>query len=318
MPAPAGESPHPRSESGLAEFRPSAAIDRLRTQPCHSQYKLVERSPWELDPHTLLVKCGIRPSAIRLSAIAESSDPSNLDPIYITRDDKILKGQEECEFARMMNIEKVLCLEYDLDEEGQILWILEHNRKTPYLNDSLRIEMALELKPIHREHAHNHMQSGGALKGSMNLAQSERIDCRKKIAAAAGVADSQVSKFEELLEKGNPELLEALRNGEVKINRAYCWLRLGVPLTDQLAQHRALLGTSKAVDLLLRRHQSKPQATKEILDPRRIGSALLAMDSALRANVVVAPIRAPGQFLLLSEQLLHNLQTQGELHYEPD
>jgi hypothetical protein len=317
-PAPSGESPRPRSESGPATFRPSAAFDRLRTQPCRSRYKLVERSPWELDPHSILVKHGIRPSATRLSAIAESSDPLNLDPIFISPDGKILKGLEECKFARMMNIEKVLCLEHDLDEEGQIRWILEHNRKREHLNDFVRIELALELKSIFRERARDHMQSGGVLKGSMNLPKTERIDCREKIADAAGVADDQVSKVEEILQKGNSTLFEALRSGEVKIHRASCWLRSGEPFPDQLALYRAQLGTSKAVNLLLRRHQSKPQATQEILDIRRIGGALTAMDSARRANVVVASIRAPGQFLLLSEQLLHNLQTQGELHYEPD
>ena len=152
----------------------------------------------------------------------------------------------------------------------------------------------------------------------MNLPKSEKIDCRKKIAAAAGVADSQVSKFEELLEKGNPELLEALRNGEVKINRAYCWLRLGVPLTDQLAQHRALLGTSKAVDLLLRRHHSRPKATQGNLDVKRIGKALATMDPVHRVNIVVASFRAPGQFLLLSEQLLHNLENKENPIYDTD
>jgi hypothetical protein len=308
------ESPRSRPESGLIEFRSDAAVDGSGAQPGRSRYKLVERSPWELDPHLVLAKHHPVTSATRLSAIAKSWDPLNLDPICITRDNKILKGLEECEFARMKNIEKVSCLEYDLDEEGQIRWILEHNRKPEFFNDFVRIVVALELKPLLRERARRHMHIGGQFKGSMNLPEAERIDCREKIADAADVADVQVSKVEELLQRGNPELLKALRNGEVKIHRASVWVKKPEHLSDQLLLHRTLRGTTREVNRQLRKHRSKPQATEGHLDIRRIGNALAAMDSARHANVVVAPIRAPGQVLLLSEQLLQNLETQGELN----
>jgi hypothetical protein len=306
------------SEADQGNFGSQAEIERPRAQRSQSRYSLVERSPLELVPHSLLARHNIEPSTSRLSAVAESFESLPLDPIFITRDNKILKGLEEWKFASVRKIEKVLCLVYDLDQEGSIRWILEHNRKSEYLNDLLRIEVALELKPILRERAQNHVQSGGALKGSMNLSKSERIDCRNKIAAAARVADSQVSKVEKLLENSNPEFLEALRSGEIKINRAFCWLRQGKSLTDELANHRSQCGLPKAINLLLRRHLRKPQAVEGITDVHRIGIALAAMDPVHRANVVVVPIRVPGQLLLLSEQLWHNLQRQGELHYEPD
>jgi hypothetical protein len=294
------ESPRSRSNSAHVEFPSGAAVNGPGAQPGRPRYKLVERSPWELDPHPILVKHHIRPSATRLSAIAKSWDPFNLDPIFITRERKILKGLEECEFARLKKIEKVSCLEYDLDEEEQIRWILEHNRKTECLNDFVRIVLALELKPLLLERARKHMQIGGQSKGSMNLPEAESIDCREKIADSADVADVQVSKVEELLQRGNSELLKALRNEEVRIYRASVWVKNPEHLSDQLLLHRTLRGTTREVN----RH----------LDIRRIGNALAAMDSARRANVVVAPIRAPGQVLLFSEQLLQNLETQGELN----
>jgi hypothetical protein len=308
------ESPRSRPELGLIEFHSGVAVNKSGAQPGRSRYKLVERSPWELDPHLVLAKHHPVTSATRLSAIAKSWDPLNLDPICITRDNKILKGLEECEFARMKNIEKVSCLEYDLDEEGQIRWILEHHRKPEYFNDFVRIVVALELKPLLRERARRHMQIGGQSKGSMNLPEVERIDCREKIADAADVADVQVSKVEELLQRGNLELLKALRNGEVRIHRASVWLKNPEHLSDQLLRHRTVSGITKKVNTFLQKHRSKPRAPDRPLDIRRLGNALAGMDSGRLADVVVAPIRASGQVLLISEQLLQNLETQGELN----
>lgn len=314
--ATADDSPRSRPESGLVEFPSGAAIDGLGARPGRSRYKLVERSPWELDPHPVLAKHNVRPSAIRLSAIAESWDPFNLDPPCITRDGKILKGLEECEFARMKNIEKVSCLEYDLDEEEQIHWIVEHHRKPKHFIDFVPIELALELKPFFQKPARKHMQIGGQLKGSMNLPEAERIDCREMMARAAGVAAVQESKAEKLFQKGSPELLEALRTGEVSIHRASEWLKNPEPLCDQLLRHRTVSGITKKVNTFLQKHRSKPRAPDRPLDIKRLGNALAGMDSGRLADVVVAPIRAPGQVLLISEQLLHNLDAQGELNYD--
>jgi hypothetical protein len=66
--------------------------------------RLIELSPRDLDPHSILLRHQIYPSATRLSEIAESWDPANLDPIHITRDGEILKGLEEWEFARKKSI----------------------------------------------------------------------------------------------------------------------------------------------------------------------------------------------------------------------
>jgi hypothetical protein len=63
-------------------------------------------------------------------------------------------------------------------------------------------------------------------------------------------------------------------------------------------------------------HRSKRGAQDIHLDIKRLGNALAGMDSGRLADVVIAPIRAPGQVLLISEQLLHNLDAQGELNYD--
>jgi hypothetical protein len=98
--------------------------------PDSAPYRLVTRSPWELHPHPSWVKHNLGLSVARLSAIAASWNPSMLDPISVTRDGTILKGHEVCELARRMGLGRVSCLEYNLDEQEALLWIIQHFNRT--------------------------------------------------------------------------------------------------------------------------------------------------------------------------------------------
>src|SRR5271157_889401 len=100
----------------------------------NAPYRLVTRSPWELHPHPSWVKHNLGLSVARLSVIAADWNPSKLDPISITRDGTILGGHEVCELARRRGLERVPCLEYDLDEEEALLWIIQHSHQHQELN----------------------------------------------------------------------------------------------------------------------------------------------------------------------------------------
>jgi hypothetical protein len=95
-------------------------------------YRIVTRSLAELHPHPSWVKHNFGLSVARLSAITASSNTSQLDPISITKDGTILKGHEVCELSRRREVARVACLEYDLDTQEALLWIIRHsNRGTP-------------------------------------------------------------------------------------------------------------------------------------------------------------------------------------------
>ncbi len=177
-----------------------------------------------------------------------------------------MKGLEEWELARKRNLQKVNCLEFDLNEEEIVQWILDQFGKTEQFNDFVRILIARKLKPFFSERGKENERLGGLLKGSINLPKAQRIDSRAQIARAANVADRQVSDVDFLLENANPPLLEALRGDEVSIHKACLWVKT-YPDTqlDQLTIHRTLKGLAKKVDSLRRHHRLKPNVTEKPL-----------------------------------------------------
>jgi len=66
----------------------------------------------------------------------------------------------------------------------------------------------------------NTSKAGGQQKGSSKLAESERVDVQKKIAAAGRCFCRTLSHALEVLSTGDPEIVRALCNGEIKIDRA--------------------------------------------------------------------------------------------------
>jgi len=264
-------------------------------------------------PHPILAEYCLGLSVTRLSAISDTWDPSYWYPICITKDGKVLNGLEEWELGRKRNLQKVNCLEFDLNEEEIVHWILDQFRKTEQFNDFDRILIARNLKPFLSERGKENERLGGLLKGSINLPEALRIDCRAQIARAANVADRQVSDVEFLLENAIPPLLDALRGGEVSIHKACLWVRTHPDTQlEQLTIHRTLKGITKRVDSLRRHHRLKPNATEEPIDIQRLGNALARLDQDRSAKVIVGQIRSRGKVLLLSTDLLEVLESQGE------
>ena len=286
--------------------------DVLHQHPSDARYRLVSRSPWELHPHPSWVKHNLGLSVARLSAIAENW-PSKLDPVSVTRDGTILKGHEVCELARRMGPERLPCLEYDLDEEEALLWIIEHSHQDRELNPYHRVLLALDYEPSFRQRARENQRLGGQFKGSTTLPEAHAVDCRREIAALAGVSEGTLAKVRRLLQAGRPELLEALREGEVSIHCASLWLRNPEKQLDQLTLRRSLRGITRTIDSLLNRHRVPHPAGSEQLDIQRIGSALAAMDPERKTSVLVGAIQISGKVILLSDELLQALESQGEL-----
>jgi len=145
-----------------------------------------------------------------------------------------------------------------------------------------------------------------------DLSEAQATNCRREIAALAGVSEGTLAKVRRLLQAGCPELLEALREREVSIDRAFGWLRHPEKQLDQLTLYRSLGGITKTIDSLLHRHRIDPQARTQF-DIQRIGSALAAMDTERKTSVLVGAIQISGKVILLSNELLQTLESQGEL-----
>jgi len=212
-----------------------------------------------------------------------------------------------------MGLERLSCLEYDLDKEEALLWIIQHSHQDQELNPYHRVVLALDYEPSFRERARENQRLGAHFKGSTTLSKAQAIDCRREIAKLAGVSQGTLAKVKTLLQAGRPELLEALREGEVSIHRASVWLRNPEKQLDQLTLYRSLCGITSTIDSLLHRHRIAHPGGKTQLDIQRIGSALVAMDTERKTSVLVGVIQTSGKVILLSDELLQDLESQGEL-----
>ncbi len=172
-------------------------------------------------------------------------------------------------------------------------WIIQKNQPSSGLTPYSRILLALELEPWLKERARSNQQVGGQRKGSLNLAKADKLDVRSEIAAAAGFSPATVSKVKQLEMHALSLIKQALREGEVRIDRAFLWLKNPKMQLYQLRHHQSRRGIMREVDVLLRRHRLPHTAGEGQFDIQRIGSALAAMTPEQREAVFVAEVKIP-------------------------
>ena len=267
----------------------------------------------ELRPHPSYVRHHVAVPASQLSPLAELGDLVFREPLLITRDGTILDGYARWGLARQQGRLTLPCIEYDLPESEALYWLLQKHRRSNGLNAFSRSLLALELEPWLKEQARSNQRAGSQNRGSSKLTKADRLDVRSKIAAAAGVSTGNISKAKHLASSAHPEVLEALRSGEVSIHRASVWLKNPEQQFDQLSLYRNMRGITRTIDSLLDAHRLSHPASEGQLDIQRIGSALAAMGPARKTSVLVGEIQVPGEVILLSRKLLHALTSQGEL-----
>lgn len=274
--------------------------------------RLITCSVDQLHPHPSLVRLQIVPSVRDLSAAIGQRSHAISEPLTITQDRYILAGHARWNMARKHGVMSLPCHEFDMTEEEALLWLIQKHQRSSSIKDFSRILLALELEPWFKARARSNQQAGGQMKGSSNLTEADKLDVRSVIAAAAGVSVGNVGKVKRLLQEGAPEVLEALREGEVSIHCASVWLKNPEKQLDQLRLYRNLHGIMRTIHSLQHRHLSHP-AREGRLDLQRIGSALAAMGSEGKTSVLVSAVQVPGEVLLLSTGLLQALERQGEL-----
>jgi hypothetical protein len=150
----------------------------------------------------------------------------------------------------------VPCIEYDLDDDNALLFILGTEPRDQ-LNDFNRISMALDLAPRLRERARLRQQEAGKL--SSKLTEAAAIDVRDEIARIARVGSGNVTKVRQLQDTATPEVLAALRRGILRIHRAWGWRKL--PPKEQnaaLVEFECRKDIRHTIRRLIRNHAGKP------------------------------------------------------------
>ena len=243
------------------------------------------------------------------------SQPANSlrAPLVITQEQIILDGYAEWDLARVQGRPNVSCIEYELGEEEALRWLLQSHRRSSGLNDFSRIVVALDLEPSLQAKAKLNQQIGGQNKGSSTLTEAARVDVRAEIAAAAGVSTGNVTKVKKLIALGSPELLQAVRAGDVSIHRAS---RLSKEPWDEqrkrLLEHQGEKGVRTAIRKLVSKHRPKPDSAVLTLGDL----AHFLRDIEPGNSLVVAVVPVSGKGIFITEELFRSFKSQQELALE--
>lgn len=285
------------------------------------QCQLVTRPVRELRPHPRYIRHRIAVSARQTSSLIDQGEAAFCEPLIVTQDRFIIDGYARWELARTAGRETLSCIEYQLTEEEGLQMLIRRHRRSTGVNDFCRILLALELEPWLRDKAESNQRYGGHNKGSSRLTEADKLDVRRLIADDAGVSVGNVSKVKQLTSTAHPEVVAALRSGEIRIHRAWLWSK--APLREQLDRlrtHRIEGELKKTARTLISRQLGEvsegrsdlPSPTLADLD---ILVRLISTPEDSRIGpVTMAVVEAPGNGIFLTEQLFQSLQSLQESH----
>jgi hypothetical protein len=279
-----------------------------------SRGRITIRRVDELRPQPSFARLGIKVPISKLNALIEQGEGAFFVPLAITCDGIVIDGYARLEVARLQNRVLLECIEYELSEPEALHWFLLSHLPSPGLVPFNRIVLALGLENHFKQKARLHQQVGGINKGSSKLTEAERVDVRKQIAAAACVSVGTLTHVKQLLRTADPAILQALRDGEIKVDRAWRWSKQSRDVQrENLKSYLRDRGMDKAVEGLVARQVRRLRATAWPKQQRENpGScdaisrlALLTADVLTSVNVII--IRAPGKILALSDEVAQTI-----------
>ena len=249
-------------------------------------------------------------SASELSTLIGLGDLAFRDPLVITRNGTLIDGYARIQLARLQGKITLPCIEYEMTEEEALHWILQRHRGSNGLNDFTRILLALELEPWLREKALLNQRAGGQDKGLSKLTEARRVNVRSEIAQAAGVCEGNVTMVKQLVTVTHPDILEALRRGEIRIHRAWKWSKQSPEKqAEALRFYRSKKGINKAIRDLISHQNLKCKTT--VFDLASLVHRLSALDPAGLGPVGVLVIKVTGKMVYLSEEMAEALKLRG-------
>ncbi len=269
--------------------------------------------PWQvrdLKPHPIYAQLGVKIPASRLNELIELGEDAFVFPLSVTSTGIVIDGYARLEIARLQGRETVMCVEFDISEEEALRRLILCHRRLTGLPAFCRIKLALPMAKSLKEKALQHQQDGGKNKGSSKLTEAQTIDVRKKIAAVAGVSVGTLSHALEVLKTGDPEILRALCNGEIKIDRAWRWSKESrTRQRENLKLYRRHRGMERVAGKLIARQLKKPSSKR--LPASRWKNATLretiirlhSLAPGVLGAVDVIFIKAPTPILALSEDI---------------
>jgi hypothetical protein len=256
------ESHNFQSADGLSQHSQLAhRSDHQSNPPQLATSASVRVVPWQvrdLKPHPSYAQLGIKIPASRLNELLELGEDAFLFPLIVTSNGIVIDGYARLETARLQGRQTVMCIEFDIPEDEALRRLILCHRRLAGLPAFCRVKLALPLAKSLKKKALQHQQDGGKNKGSSKLTEAERVEVRKEIAAASGVSVGTLSHALEVLKTGDPEILRALCNGEIKIDRAWRWSKQSkVRQRESLRLYRRCRGMERIAQRLVSRQLKK-------------------------------------------------------------
>jgi ParB-like chromosome segregation protein Spo0J len=274
---------------------------------------VILRSVAGLHPHPAYTELKLAVSSARLAVLKRAGWLAFKDPLLVTREGVIIDGYARKECADNLGISTLPCVEIDADTEEALHLILNRHRRSPGWNDYNRIRMvSSQLKDGFRELARFNQQAGGSLKGSSKLTE---VSVRKRVAEAAGVSEGNVTKVDQLF-NSDPQVLDALAKGEIRIHRAWLWRRLSAQKQrEQLRLYRLKRGLTQPPKILAFKHRANNSSTL-----RRVSLSVANLDHLLEHllsmqssdcessdSIAIGLIKFPCKAALLTTDLFEDL-----------
>ena len=267
-------------------------------------------SPKQLRLHRALEELGWT------GVIDESNDAARLNeqsvpvPILITTNGTILAGFGRWRSAVFDGRHEINCIEYPLDDDEALQFIIRHHQPQRGWNAFIRIRLALKLEPYFQQRALDNMRAGGKYKGLAKLPEAQHMDVRQEIAHAAGVGARNVSNLRTILGVAHPQLIEALRDGTLTINRAIQFCKL--PRAEQLEQF-IRYSEERATNKVIRQSITRPKEAKISPDAVTVLDALQHQEARQPGSVAVRVGRHKRTVVLIGQDLFAGLHSQREL-----
>lgn len=121
-----------------------------------------------------------------------------------------------------------------------------------------------------------------------------------------------VTKVKQLTLTAHQDILKALREKELSIHRAWVWSKQPpAQQVDMLWEKQSKTGVGKTIRHLISRHVLK--GLPATLTAKELLNLASVLESGKTGSVNILPIRAPGNFILVTEQLLASFEKQKEL-----
>jgi hypothetical protein len=236
---------------------------------------------------------------------------SSCPPLLITRDGLIIDGYARWDLAKRQGCPVLPCVSLDVSEQEALEHLLHNEVRHNGMNAYLRIELALELEPWLREKGLANQRAGGHEKGSTSLAEADRIDVRKRIAAIACASVGNVNKVKYLRSEAAPELKDALRKGRVTINRAFLWAKGSASgqctALSEWERKSAISGVVRQV--LRKRHRNSAAA----IDPVAMVRALRDVMATAPEQIPVRILRTTGRAVYITQELALSLTSRKDV-----